>query len=122
MSESKKITSTDAQIQKLSREIVTLKAKIDSMRSLYDALDRKTLELHSIVGDAEVPVFTTEYIESVDGSIIQSGPSFVKIVDNFSDKNLVFRSAAVRRFECIVESQVERSLKELRGLRKTSND
>ncbi|HUM41627.1 MAG TPA: hypothetical protein PKI14_01600 [Fervidobacterium sp.] len=119
MSDLKKTIESDMQIQKLSREILNLKALIDSTRSLYDALDKKTLELQALVGDCEVPVTTIEYLETLDGNVIQSGPSFVKVVDNFKDKNHVFKSAVVRRYECIVESQAERQLKELR---KSKND
>lgn len=74
---------TNAQeIKKLAKEAAALLDKIESMKALYGQLDEITMKLVKSAGGAKAL--------KANGIII---------VNNFSDKNVVFRPAAVRLLE-----------------------
>lgn len=77
----------------LLERIVAVKAKIDAVKPLYEELDDLTMELQEEV--------------EVDQLLQAKGDAFVRIVDNFAEKNTVFRVAGVKRFEAEVLTQEE---------------
>lgn len=65
--------------------IAEIKNTLESVKPLYDELDELTGELGEV---AEV----NQTLATNDGR-------FVTLIDNFADKNTVFRPAAVKRFD-----------------------
>ena len=69
-------------IEKLARKAAKVMKELEGMKPLYTELDRLTAELIDLG------------MESVS-----LGKNKMVLIDNFSEKNTVFRPAAVRRFE-----------------------
>ena len=63
-------------------QVLDLLEKLESVKPLYAELDALIVEMHSEGFQSEV----------IDGMLIQ-------LVDNFAEKNTVFRPAGVKRFE-----------------------
>jgi hypothetical protein len=107
-------------LEHLALEIAKAKAEIDSMRPLYEKLDALTLQFRELAGEQEVLVPDT--IVDLPGRPSISVPAqFIKVVDNFMDKNVVFRPAAVRRFEVNTETEIQRKLKVAKAAKKLEN-
>lgn len=68
---------TKKEITKLVTELKEIKSKLEKVKPLYDRLDKITIEL---IG------------QDISGFGLA-------VIDNFKDKNCVFRPAAVRRYE-----------------------
>lgn len=77
----------------IAGRIVAIKAQLELQKPLYEELDNLTLELKAIVG--------------VDAEVMANG-SFVTVVDNFAEKNTVFRPAGVKHFDVSLETFQER--------------
>lgn len=106
-------------INDLSKEIVQIKAKLDSMKELYAKLDERTEALNELlvgdqkISDVEVFVDINETF-LFDGNLVQIKPQYLKVVDNFSHRNIAFRTVAVRRLEAVTETVTERAAKNLK--------
>lgn len=81
--------------------IATIKTQLESIKPLYDELDDLTAELGDV---AEV----NQVLATNDGR-------FLTLIDNFADKNTVFRPAAVRRFdvELVTQEEMEKKMSKL---------
>ena len=66
--------------------IMYLKQKLESVKPLYEEIDRLTMELVSAKKLPKALVLGKDYVA-------------VELVDNFAEKNTVFRPAGVKRFE-----------------------
>jgi hypothetical protein len=103
----------------VAKEIVHTKAQLDSVKPLYEQLDRLTLLLNKIMaltGQAEV--FVQEQAVILPSGAHLVAEQYVKVVDNFSEKNTIFRPAGVKRFEAAFETVVERQVKEQKLMEK----
>jgi len=107
-------------LAELALEIAKVKAEIDSMKPLYERLDALTVQFRALAGDQEV--LTPDTIIDLPGRpSVSVASQFVKVVDNFDGKNVVFRPAAVRRFEVSTESAIERQIKVAKAAKKLAN-
>jgi hypothetical protein len=77
---------------KLKRAL-EIKKILDANKPLYDELEAITVELASQQAGTSVPVVVDGY--------------YFSIVDNFAEKNTVFRPAAVKRFEMKIQTEEE---------------
>jgi hypothetical protein len=87
--------------------IAAVKDLLEGVKPLYDELDILTLELKDLVNVGET--LSTE------------DKRFVTLIDNYSEKNTVFRVAAVRRYEvelCTVEEMVKKQNKAAKASKK----
>ncbi len=82
--------------KEITTRIAQIKDQLEAQKPLYEELDNLTLELHEILGDGGFKYPTNEEI-----------PRFVSVIDNFSEKNTVFRPASVKRFEAILQTAEE---------------
>jgi hypothetical protein len=73
--------------------IAAIKTQLEAAKPLYDELDELTGELGEVA--------------EVNQTLSTNDSRFITLVDNFADKNTVFRPAAVRRFDIILENQEE---------------
>jgi len=90
------------------------------MRPLYERLDALTLQFRELAGDQEVLVPDT-IIDLPGKPSVPVSAQFIKVIDNFSSKNVVFRPAAVRRFEVTTELAIDRQLKVAKAAKKLEN-
>lgn len=81
----------------IADRIDAIKKALEAQKPLYGELDELIIELSGI---AEV------------GTSFSAGGNFVTLVDNFKDKNTVFRPAGVKRFdvEWLDESEMVKKL------------
>jgi hypothetical protein len=87
------------QVTKLVARLAEVEAVLDVTKKLYAERDELTLKLKEMVGiDYEV----------------SSGDIVFKVVDNFAEKNTVFRPAGVRRFDLVTDSLSARMIKEMK--------
>lgn len=106
-----KLTESDFGIvrEKMVR-IVQVKAILDANKPLYNELDKLTLELRDLVGLTSIPLELNEqermYMHGGEVKFIEP-QQVVTVNDNFSEKNVVFRPAGVKRFEADVEPRTE---------------
>jgi hypothetical protein len=91
----------------VAKELIKLKALLDSNKPLYDLQEKLTLELKDLLKGEEVLVEEEMMVITPTGPAF-TAPQTVKIVDNFESKNTVFRAAAVKRFEMSTETVIER--------------
>lgn len=106
-------------VEDIANEIVEIKAQVDSMKPLYDRLDKLTLQLLSGLNALGIKeVWVPEKVISLSNSTQIIQEQFVSVVDNFSEKNTVFRPAGVKRFELHAESVAARSLREQKAIAK----
>lgn len=89
-------TSTEAatqtkeqEVQGIAKRLSDIETALQTMKGLYEEKDRLTAQLMELVGP------NTEVIY---------GDRIFKVIDNFASKNVVFRMAAVRRYELQVDS------------------
>jgi hypothetical protein len=99
-------------INGISREIAIIKAKIDSTKNLYNKLDELIMALKDLTTD-EVFLDINENLV-FEGKLITLTPQYIKVVDNFETRNVVFKSAIVRRFEVMNEAVTERAARNLK--------
>jgi hypothetical protein len=73
------------------RKVLELTEALEARKALYDELDKLTLELQS-----------EGFVQAlVDGNLIT-------MQDNFSEKNVQWRMAAVRRYEIKIQNEKKR--------------
>ncbi len=92
--------------EKINR-VIEIQKELDKRKELYTELDRLTLELQQL-GLTEVKVRDTSTLEEI----------FVTIIDNFCERNTVFRPAGVKRFEVSLETAEARAKREARAAKK----
>lgn len=108
--------------QALAKKVVALQSAINAMKPFYEALDKMTMELREAMekeGLSEVEV--EEQSIPFNGSMLFMPKSFVRVKDNFLEKNTVFRSAGVKRFEADIEGFEERLVKMEKLAKKAKN-
>lgn len=88
--------------------IAAIKTQLEAVKPLYDELDELTAEMGEV---AEV----NQTLATNDGR-------FVTLVDNFADKNTVFRPAAVRRFDVELMTQEELTKKQEKLAKKAKKE
>lgn len=88
--------------------IAAIKTQLEAVKPLYDELDELTAELSDV---AEV----NQTLATNDGR-------FMTLIDNFAEKNTVFRPAAVRRFDIELLTQEELSKKAERLAKKAKKE
>jgi len=91
------------EIAETAKVIILLQAILSANKPLYEKLDKLTLKLQSLVGaGAVVRVTLSEkqqmFIHNGEAKFI-APDQVVEVIDNFSEKNTVFRPAGVKRFE-----------------------
>lgn len=79
----------DKKLKTLMAKAAEIKAKLDAVKPLYDEMDKLTMQIAELTqpGEYEIPDYE------------------VTLVDNFAQKNVCFRPAAVRRFELKIEKK-----------------
>lgn len=83
-------------LSKLVNRIAQIRDQLDAVKPLYEELDELTLELHTISGaSSSTPKYQTN----------TTPVKYVSVVDNFMDRNTVFRPTGVRRFESLVQTE-----------------
>jgi hypothetical protein len=83
-------------IEQILKRLSEVESTIQLLKQLYDEKERLTLQLMEKVGV---------------GQEVQEGDYLFKVVDNFASKNVMFKSAAVRRFDLEVDSLSARQLR-----------
>ena len=78
------------EIQGLVQRLLQIETILDGCKPLYEEKDAITLQLNELVGTG------------TENSIFAGG-KVITVVDNFADKNTVFRPAAVKRIDVKVE-------------------
>jgi hypothetical protein len=91
----------------VATELVRIKTLLEANKPLYEQLEKLTLQLKELVGTEEVALMEEQVVLTLGGPVF-AAPQYIRIVDNFSDKNTVFRPAAVKRFEMASETMIER--------------
>lgn len=76
--------------------LAEVQSALDLMKKLYEEKEALTMQLKELV-----PV----------GQEVSHGDYIFSVVDNFAEKNTVFRPAAVKRFDLEVDSVLARHLK-----------
>ena len=76
--------------------IIQIKATLDNNKPLYEELDQLVLSLKGRIGTDKEVIF---------------GGKALTVVDNFSEKNTVFRPCGVKRFDLDMEDLAEREAK-----------
>lgn len=93
-----------------AKRLVVLKAILDANKPLYEEMEKLTLQLRGAVGTGSVPVAFNEeesmFLHNGEAKFVAPN-QIVTIVDNFSEKNTVFRPAAVKRFEASIQTMEE---------------
>lgn len=90
--------NTYTELGKIISRIAEIKEKLELMKPLYEELDQLTLDLHKISGSTGS---TPKY------QVNTNPVKYVSVVDNFFDRNTVFRPTGVRRFESLVQTEEE---------------
>lgn len=91
---------TDAVVQRLAE----IESVLATVKKLYEEKEQLVLQLKETV-----PV----------GQEVVYGDYIFSVVDNFTEKNVVFRPAAVRRYDLDVDSVLARKLKEEKAVKKS---
>jgi len=107
------MSEKDDLIKELAKEIAIVKAKIDSCKDLYNQLDELTMAFHDLT--SEEILIPDKFILLFNEKTININPQYVKIVDNFQNKNVTFKTTPVKRFEVSTETITERAAKALKG-------
>lgn len=100
----------------IATEISSVKARLDYVKPFYEYLDKLTAMFVEVAGAGEVLV--PEHAAIINGQPTLVPAQYVKVVDNFENKNVVFKAAGVRRFEATTESVVEREIKQVKEIEK----
>jgi hypothetical protein len=98
---------SNTEASSLAKEIIRIKTLLDANKPLYEQLETLTLKLRDILDSDEV-LLAEEQVVLTPGGPVFAAPQYVRVNDNFSEKNTVFRPAAVKRFEAVSELVVER--------------
>lgn len=105
--------------------VIQLKALLDSNKPLYEELDRLTLELKTAMGVGSIPLTLNEketmYMHNDEVKFLAQN-QVVTIVDNFAEKNTVFRPAGVKRFEVSLETAEEYKIRLDKEAKKKAKD
>lgn len=105
--------------------VIQLKAVLDANKPLYEELDRLTLELKDVMGVGSLAINLTEeetmYMHNNEMKFLAPN-QVVTIVDNFAEKNTVFRPAGVKRFEASLETIEEYNLRLEKEAKKKAKD
>jgi len=117
--------ATAKTIREKAVRVIQLKAILDANKPLYEELDRLTLELNETMGVGTIPVTLNEketmYMHNDEVKFL-SPNQMLTIVDNFAEKNTVFRPAGVKRFEASVETAEARQLRQDKEAKKKAKD
>lgn len=77
---------SEQHVRDIAKRLVELEATLEAVKPLYAERDKLTLELVKL----EVKTIPLTFLED---------ERMIEVVDNFAEKNTVFRPAGVRRFE-----------------------
>jgi hypothetical protein len=104
-------TQIDKRIKALevAKELRQVQAQLAAMKPLYEKADALTLELRDLIGTEEFLLQEEMFV--VNGKLQTLAEEYVKVVDNFETKNVVFKAAGIRRFEFQGETVAERTAK-----------
>jgi len=80
----------------VTSRLAEIESALGLMKKLYEEKEQLTLQLKELVGTEQ---------EVVVGDMI------IKVVDNFAEKNTVFKAAAVKRYDLEVDSLYARQVK-----------
>jgi hypothetical protein len=90
-------------------KIAKLKSMAESMKKIYNDIDKVTLELYEACGTGEIEVV----LKPAETSFVFNGEEkhiapvqVVTITDNFESTNTVFKNAAVKRYEAAVQGKI----------------
>lgn len=100
----------DEMALELAKEITKVKALLDANKPLYDHLDQLTLQLRDLLGGTheEVLIDAEQVVLNPGSTPIFIPPQYVRVNDNFAEKNTCFRTTAIKRFEAFTELVEER--------------
>jgi len=84
---------SEADMQSLADKISAVKDKLESAKALYAELDTLIIELSSCAKHGRV--------------LKTSDKRFIMLLDNFAEKNTVFRPTGVKRFDVELMDEVE---------------
>lgn len=76
------------------KEIIQIQKKLEKVKPLYGKLDALIMELKDTM--------------PVNADLMVDG-MFIRMVDNFSSKNTVFKVAGIKRFDVVIETAEERT-------------
>jgi hypothetical protein len=93
-------------VRQIVNRIVELKDALEAVKPFYDEIDELTQELQEIVG--------------VNHNLFADDGRVVSVVDNFSEKNTVFRPVGVKRFDAKVETMEEMQKSQERQAKKAA--
>jgi len=97
-------------VRKKAARLIALKAIMEANKPLYEEIDRLILELKDAMGVGQFLVTLSEQ-ESLllhNGEVtLLASEQVVNVIDNFAEKNTVFRPAGVKRFDATNESLLE---------------
>lgn len=82
--------------QSVIKRLSDIESTLGLMKKLYEEKEELTLKLKDMIGT---------------GVEVTHGDYVFKVNDNFAEKNVVFRPAAVRRFDLEVDSMMARQIK-----------
>ena len=90
------VVTPEPTTQEVLARLLMLKAQTEAMKAVYEEIDQLTAMLMAQVG------LNNEQ---------QFGGKAVTVIDNFAEKNTVYRPAAVKRFDLDIEDLAERAAK-----------
>lgn len=108
------LKEAEKKVLAIAKEIVAVKTHLEATKFLYEKLDKLTFKLKEgleALGLKEVLV-QEQVVDEKNGPILVP-PKYVSVVDNFEDKNVIFKPVSVRRWEAVAESEAERDAKKL---------
>lgn len=101
----------------IANKIVRVKYLIDANKHLYKELDDLVLQLMDSVG-TDCEVYVNEDVQVIGDNVLIIPSQVVKVVDNFKDNNVVFKSASIKRFDVQTETMVEKKQKIIKNAMK----
>lgn len=105
MQNPKEMTMTE-----MAARIAEIKTQLEAVKPLYDELDIMTVSLSHRMRE-----------ENCTESMIHAGgDKYVEVIDNFAEKNTVFRPAGVKRFEAAVVTTEELEKRAEKAAKKAS--
>jgi hypothetical protein len=103
------VTANSVRLMEAAKQLILIQTMINLNKSLYEAADALTLEIKQLT---DKPVHVT--IKEEEKMFIHNGttnflaPEYVvSVTDNFKEKNTVFRTAGVKRFEGLIQTKPE---------------
>lgn len=88
--------SSEVNYETIIKRLAEIESTLTLMKKLYEEKEQLTLALNSMIGV---------------GKEVQHGDYLFTVVDSFAEKNVVFRPAAVRRFDLAIDSVMARQIK-----------